>query len=269
MGVRPDVQLVGDPGTFVQGLALAADWLAEAVEPVEPPAALWDQIKMAVPGIGKVTQKYATARFCRSLGALYGGGILLQRAVEVSARACGSQYIEETMLRNLPMLASGGGISAMLEMRFHGIGQVMNVDHDLADARRLQPIEHMVEQRALAGQQEIAPPVWPEQHRPDGMHAVTRHYSVRHMGKVGKHRMVGSKHDIGKHRQLGVFGGKYMTDCRREFPRSWFTHAKLCAERHDPRGALRCAACSPNLARSTLSTPMADSTGSATDQACA
>ena len=35
--------------------------------------------------------------------------------------------------------------------------------------------------------------------------------------------------------ELGVFGGKYMTDCRDEFPASWFTHAKLCAERHDPR----------------------------------
>jgi len=35
--------------------------------------------------------------------------------------------------------------------------------------------------------------------------------------------------------RLGVFGGKYMTDCRGEFPASWFARARLCAERHDPR----------------------------------
>jgi hypothetical protein len=34
--------------------------------------------------------------------------------------------------------------------------------------------------------------------------------------------------------QLGVFGGKYMTDCRKEFPASWFARAKLCHDRHDP-----------------------------------
>ena len=34
---------------------------------------------------------------------------------------------------------------------------------------------------------------------------------------------------------LGVFGGKYMTDCRREFPQSWFTHAKLCPTHHDAK----------------------------------
>ena len=33
--------------------------------------------------------------------------------------------------------------------------------------------------------------------------------------------------------QLGIFGGKYMTDCRREFPASWFARAKLCSKRHD------------------------------------
>jgi len=34
--------------------------------------------------------------------------------------------------------------------------------------------------------------------------------------------------------RLGIFGGKYMTDCRNEFPSDWFDSAKLCAERHDP-----------------------------------
>jgi hypothetical protein len=33
---------------------------------------------------------------------------------------------------------------------------------------------------------------------------------------------------------LGVFGGKYMTDCAAEFPADWFETARLCPERHDP-----------------------------------
>lgn len=34
--------------------------------------------------------------------------------------------------------------------------------------------------------------------------------------------------------RLGVFGGKYLTDCRGEFPADWFRGAKLAEGRADP-----------------------------------
>jgi len=34
--------------------------------------------------------------------------------------------------------------------------------------------------------------------------------------------------------KMGIFGGKYMTDCQQEFPSDWFRDAKLCSERHLP-----------------------------------
>lgn len=35
--------------------------------------------------------------------------------------------------------------------------------------------------------------------------------------------------------ELGVFGGKYMTDCRGEFPKDWYVNAKLCSEKYNPK----------------------------------
>lgn len=34
--------------------------------------------------------------------------------------------------------------------------------------------------------------------------------------------------------EMGIFGGKYMTDCTEEFPNDWFANARLCHERHVP-----------------------------------
>lgn len=35
--------------------------------------------------------------------------------------------------------------------------------------------------------------------------------------------------------EMGVFGGKYMTDCRDEFPKEWFIHARLSPEKKNPK----------------------------------
>ncbi|MHC5088403.1 MAG: hypothetical protein ACYSOT_02195 [Planctomycetota bacterium] len=33
--------------------------------------------------------------------------------------------------------------------------------------------------------------------------------------------------------ELGIFGGRYMTDCQNEFPKSWFSKAKLSPNKYD------------------------------------
>lgn len=35
--------------------------------------------------------------------------------------------------------------------------------------------------------------------------------------------------------RLGVFGGKYMTDCVKEFPKDWFVKARFSPDKKDPK----------------------------------
>lgn len=53
---------------------------------------------------------------------------------------------------------------------------------------------------------------------------------------VGRHFHPDFRPDLTPKRMLslGVFGGRYMTDCAAEFPEDWFERARLCPERHDP-----------------------------------
>ena len=48
---------------------------------------------------------------------------------------------------------------------------------------------------------------------------------------------------------LGVFGGKYMTDCRDEFPESWFAEARLSPERQRSLAQLVRRGCQPAAQR--------------------
>lgn len=61
-------------------------------------------------------------------------------------------------------------------------------------------------------------------------------YRYRLTQPVGKNFHPNFKPDLTPQQMLslGVFGGKYMTDCRSEFPASWYKNAKLNSRFHDP-----------------------------------
>ncbi len=56
-----------------------------------------------------------------------------------------------------------------------------------------------------------------------------KHYSYKLTESVGKNFHPDFKPELTPKEMLaiGVFGGKYMTDCQKEFPKDWYTHAKL------------------------------------------
>ena len=74
------------------------------------------------------------------------------------------------------------------------------------------------------------------------MHRVTvndlmqRHYQYELVAPAGQRFHPDFRPELTPRQMLtlGVFGGKYMTDCRAEYPAAWFAEAKLCHESHDP-----------------------------------
>lgn len=64
-----------------------------------------------------------------------------------------------------------------------------------------------------------------------------KNYSYLLSEPIGKNFDVGFMPELTPKQmlELGVFGGKYMTDCKDEFPKDWFEHAKLNTQFHDPK----------------------------------
>lgn len=62
-----------------------------------------------------------------------------------------------------------------------------------------------------------------------------KNYTYTRTCKVGKEFDSHFKPDLTPIQmlELGVFGGKYMTDCKDEFPKSWFVNAKLDSEKYN------------------------------------
>lgn len=53
----------------------------------------WDRFLLKVPYLGNTLQQFAMAKFGRAFGALYSGGVNIPKAIQLSADACGNEYL--------------------------------------------------------------------------------------------------------------------------------------------------------------------------------
>ncbi len=71
----------------------------------------WDAVVSYVPYVGNTFRQLSMARFGRAFGALYRGGVPLQRCFLLSADACGNEYLRARMYSAAKKLESGEGIA--------------------------------------------------------------------------------------------------------------------------------------------------------------
>ncbi|MEI8096653.1 MAG: hypothetical protein WCG73_00950 [Candidatus Moraniibacteriota bacterium] len=64
-----------------------------------------------------------------------------------------------------------------------------------------------------------------------------KEYTYIRMEPIGKNFHLDFKPDLTPKEMLslGIFGGKYMTDCVGEFPKDWFRHAELSPLKKNPK----------------------------------
>jgi type IV pilus assembly protein PilC len=75
----------------------------------------WDAFRMKIPmKIGVTVQKVALARWSRTFSALYGAGVPIMQAIEVTGQTAGNWMIEKTMIDVVESVKSGGSIAAPL-----------------------------------------------------------------------------------------------------------------------------------------------------------
>lgn len=67
-----------------------------------------------VPGIGGSVRMIALARFSRTLASLFAAGVVVPQALQSAAESCGNAYLATRILRALPRVMAGDGITEPL-----------------------------------------------------------------------------------------------------------------------------------------------------------
>lgn len=76
----------------------------------------WDQFRLRIPfSIGKTVQKIALARWSRTFSALYGAGVPIMQAIEVTGQTAGNTVVDKAMAAVIESVKSGGSIAAPLK----------------------------------------------------------------------------------------------------------------------------------------------------------
>jgi type IV pilus assembly protein PilC len=75
----------------------------------------WDRFRLRLPvKIGATIQKIALARWSRTFAALYGAGVPILQAIEVTGKTAGNSVIEKAMINVVDSVKSGGSLTAPL-----------------------------------------------------------------------------------------------------------------------------------------------------------
>lgn len=81
-----------------------------------PAVKYWlDKVKLKLPLVGKLLTVIYTARFARSLSSLYGAGIPIITAMQISKKTVGNSYIERQFDETISKLRAGQPLSESLE----------------------------------------------------------------------------------------------------------------------------------------------------------
>ena len=76
----------------------------------------WDRLRLKIPmKIGKTVQKIALARWSRTFSALYGAGVPIMQAIEVTGQTAGNAVIEDAMDAVIESVKAGGAIATPLK----------------------------------------------------------------------------------------------------------------------------------------------------------
>jgi type IV pilus assembly protein PilC len=74
----------------------------------------YDQVKLALPIIGKLIRKLAAARFARCLAALYGAGVPIASALALAGESSGNHALELQSQRMVPAVERGMSVAQVL-----------------------------------------------------------------------------------------------------------------------------------------------------------